>query len=92
MACLKVSIDGFDECGAFHRRDQMVEKALLVALKRRTRGGSRLGVQRAGLGGNTRGLQRGLEMGVDDLIGIGVAVVDRDLGRRQLMSNRICGE
>ena len=52
MPCRQVRLDGADQRGAFHGGDEMIEEALLVALEGRARGGFRLGVQRAGLGGN----------------------------------------
>jgi len=54
--------------------DEMVEEALLVALEGRPRGGFRLGVQSAGLRRNTRGLKGRLQVGVNDLIGIGMVL------------------
>ncbi|ARU03147.1 hypothetical protein LOKVESSMR4R_03924 (plasmid) [Yoonia vestfoldensis] len=89
VPCCKVRLDGADQRGTFHGGDEMVEEALLVALEGRTRGGFRLGVQRAGLRRNTRGLKRCLKVVVDDLVGIGVAVVYGDLSGAQLMDQHL---
>ena len=89
MTRRQVRLDGPDQRGAFHGRDEMVEETLLVALEGRARGGFRLGVQRAGLGDDTGSLQRCLEMGVNDLVGIRKTVIDRDLGRCQLMHQHL---
>ena len=80
MTRRQVRLDRADERGAFHGGDEVVEEALLVALESRARSGFRLRVQRTGLGGNSGRLQCGLQVGVDDLVGVGIAVVDRDLG------------
>ena len=39
MAGLQIALDRRDEAWDLHRRDQMIEEALLVGLKRRARGG-----------------------------------------------------
>ena len=89
MTRRQVRFDRADERGAFHGGDEMVEEALLVALEGRARGGFRLGVQGARLRRNTRGLKGSLEVVVNDLIGIGVAVIDRDLCGRQLVHQHL---
>ena len=47
MASRQIALDGGDQRGRLHRRDQMVEETLLGALEGRPRGGFGLRVQRA---------------------------------------------
>ena len=47
MAGGEIALDGGDQRGRLHRRDQMIEETLLGALESRARGGFGLAVQRA---------------------------------------------
>ncbi len=49
-----------------HRRDEMIEKALLVAFEGAFRGGFRLPVERAGVARDVGGFQRRFEISVND--------------------------
>ena len=84
-AGVEVGLDRADQRGALHGRQEMAEEALLGALE---------GAQRRGLGvpveGGTflhdaRGLERGFDVGVDDLERAGVGIVDAPLLVRELM-------
>ena len=79
MASSQIALDGGDQRGRLHRRDQMVEEALLGALEGRARGGFGLRVQRARFAGDVGRLQRGIEIVVDDAEGARIGVVDADL-------------
>ena len=70
---------GGDQRGRLHRRDEVIEEALLGALESRPRGGFGLGVQRARFAGDVGRLQRGVEIVVDDRERAGIGVVDADL-------------
>src|SRR3546814_8917238 len=63
----------------------MVEEALLVGFEGRSRGSLGVAVQGAFGTGDVGRLERRLDVLVDDLEGIGVRIVDRDLLRRQVM-------
>src|SRR3954465_5608855 len=64
----------------------MVEKALLVRFKGRAGGRLRMGVVGIAAGaGNVGGLERRLQVLVNDLERVGIGIVDRDLLRRELM-------
>ena len=92
MARLQIAGDRADQRRGFHRREQVPEKALLGALEGRAGGGFGLPVQRAGAAvaaGDVGGLHRGIQVVVDDGEGIGVAVVDADLLRGQLMVEQL---
>ena len=75
----EVRLDGADQRGALHRGQQVPEEALLGALEGRERGGlgvlveGRVPVDDAGR------LQGVLDIGVDDLEGAGIGVVDAPL-------------
>ena len=86
VARLQIPIDRSDEARNLHRRDQMIEKALLVGFERRTRGA--LGVAVIGpaaFAGDVGGFQGRGQIIVDDLEGAGVGVIDADLLRRELV-------
>src|SRR3546814_6721790 len=63
----------------------MVEEALLVGFEGRSRGSLGVAVQGAFGTGDVGRLERRLDVLVDDLEGIGVRIVDRDLLRRQVV-------
>ena len=63
----------------------MIQKALLVALEGAFGRRFRLAVQRAAGIGDIGGLQRRLQILVNDLKGFGIGVVDADLLRGQRM-------
>ena len=52
MARAKIALDGRDQRRRLHRRDEVIEEALLGALEGRARGGLGLRVQRAGRAGD----------------------------------------
>ena len=79
MARSQIALDGGDQRGRLHRRDQMVEETLLGALESRPRGGFGLRVQRARFAGDVGRLQRGVEIVVDDAERPGISVVNADL-------------
>ena len=84
MALLEIARDRGDQGRAFHRRQQMIEEALLVGFERRARGGLGVAVVGAAVGaGDVGGLQRLVEVLVDDLERVGIGVVDADLLGRQ---------
>ena len=86
VARLQIAINRSDEARDLHRRDQMVEEALLVGFESRARGA--LGVAvigSAALAGDVRGFQRCGQIIVNDLEGAGVSVIDADLLRRELV-------
>ena len=84
MAVLEIARDRGDQGRAFHRRQQMIEEALLVRFKRRAGGSLGVAVVRTAVGScDVGGLQRLVEVLVDDLKGVGIGVVDADLFRRQ---------
>ena len=68
-----------DQRRRLHRRDEVIEEALLGALERRARGGLGLRVQRAGRAGDVRRLHGRIEIVVDDAERPGIGVVDADL-------------
>ena len=66
----------------------MIEKALLIAFERAFGGGLRLAVQRAAFAGDVDRLERGFEVGMNDLEGERVRIVDADLfGREFVLDN-----
>ena len=83
MAVLQIRGNRFDERGRLHSRDQMVEKALLVAFERASGRGLGLGVQGAGLARHIGGFERCVQILVDDLKSVRIGVVDADLLRRK---------
>src|SRR6516165_8898167 len=85
MSLLEITVHGGDQGRSLHRRDQMIEEALLGALERRTRRRLGLAVERAGLAGDVSGLQRRIEIVVDDLERGRIGVVDADLLVGELM-------
>ena len=90
VTLLEIARDGGDQGRAFHRRQQMIEEALLVGFKGRARRGFSVAVVSAAVrSGDIRGLQRLVEILVNDLEGIGVGVVDADLLRRQLVLDHL---
>ena len=73
-----------DQRRAFHRRQQMIEEALLVRFEGRAGGGLGVAVVGAAVGaGDVGGLERRLQVLVNDLERVGIGIVDRDLLRRQ---------
>ena len=85
----EVAIDRCDQRGRLHRGDEVIEEALLGALEGRTRGGFGLPVQRALVAGDIGGLERGVEIIVDDAERSRVGVVDCDLLVAQAMFEQI---
>ena len=84
MAVLEIPRDRGDQGRAFHHRQEMIEETLLVGLKRRAGGRLGVAVVRAAVGsGDVGGLQRLVEVLVDDLEGVGIGVIDTDLLGRQ---------
>ena len=84
VARLQIAINRSDEARDLHRRDQMIEEALLVGFEGRTRGA--LGVAIIGLAalaGDVRGFQRRGQIIVNDLEGASVGIIDADLLRRE---------
>ena len=82
---VEVGLDRADQRGALHGGQQMAEEALLGALEGRQ--GGRLGVpvQRVLAVHDAGGLERLLDVAVDDLEGAGIRVVDTPLFGRQGM-------
>ncbi len=79
-----------DQRRRLHRGDQVREEPLLGGFEGRARGGLGLGVQRAALAGDVGGLQRRVEIVVDDLEGAGIGVVDADLlGRERVLDQLV---
>ena len=80
---VEIGLDRTDQARAFHGGQQMAEEALLGALEGRQ--GGRLGVpvQRVLAIDDAGGLQRLLDVAVDDLEGAGIGVVDAPLFRRE---------
>ena len=76
---LHVRLDGADQRGALHRGQQVAEEALLGALEGRQRGGLRVPVERGFPVDDAGRLQGLLDIGVDDLEGAGIGVVDAPL-------------
>ena len=86
MALLEIARDRGDQGRAFHRRQQMIEEALLVRFEGRARGGFGVAVVGAAVGaGDVGGLERLIQIAVDDLEGVGIGVVDADLLGREPM-------
>ena len=86
MAVLEIARDRGDQGRAFHRRQQVIEEALLVGFKGRARRGLGVAVVGAAVGAADVGsLQRLVEVLVDDLEGVGIGVVNADLFGRQLV-------
>ena len=79
MACVEVLLDGADKGGAFHACQQVPEEALLGALEGGERGGLGALVERILVLDDAGGFQRLVDVGVDDLEGLGIAVVDAPL-------------
>ena len=80
VTLLEIARDRGDQRRAFHRRQQMVEEALLVRFEGRARRGLGVPVVGAAVGaGDVGGLQRLIQVPVDDLKGVGIGVVDADL-------------
>ena len=86
---VKIALDRGDQRRRLHRGDQVVEEALLGALERRARRRLGLAVERPGLAGDIGGLQRGVEIVVDDLEGARIGVVDADLLGRELRARQL---
>ena len=76
----EVGLHRADERGALHRGEQVPEEALLAALEGGHRGGLRVLVPRGLLVDDAGGLERLLDVVVDDLEGARVGVVDAPLG------------
>ena len=86
----KVRLGASDQRRRLHRCKQMTEEALLRPFERRSRGGFGLRIERRGatiLAGlrHAGGLQRRVEILVDNLERAGIGVVDANLLRRQRM-------
>ena len=80
----KSRFDRGDEARDLHRRNQMIEEALLVALEGRTRGGLGISViGLAALAGDVGGFQRRGQIIVDDLEGARISVIDAGLLLRE---------
>ena len=75
----KIALDRRDQRRRLHRGDEVIEKALLGAFERRSRGGLGLAVQRSGFAGDIRRLESRVEIVVDDGEGASIRVIDRDL-------------
>ena len=82
---VEIGLDGTDEARALHGGQQMAEEALLGALEGREC--CRLGVAVEGIAvlHDAGRLERHLEVGVNDLEGLGIGIVDAPLFRRQRM-------
>ena len=84
MAGIEIARERGDQRRAFHRRQQMIEEALLVRFKGRARGGFGVAVVGAAVGaGDVGGFERRVQVLVNDLERVGIGIVDRDLLRRQ---------
>ena len=83
MAGFEIALDRGDQRRRLHRRDEMIEEALLGALEGRARGGLGLGVQRAAGARDVGGLEGGVEIVVDDAERARIGVVDAALLRRE---------
>src|SRR3546814_3174904 len=92
VARVEVAIDGGEQRRRLHRRDEVVEEALLGALERRARGGLRMTVQGAAFARDVRGLERRGQIVVNDLEGAGIGVVDADLLRAERSEERRVGK
>ena len=79
MAVPQIALDGGDQRGRLHRRDEMIEEALFCRFKRGPGRGLRLRVQRAGRAGDVRRPHGGVEIVMDDTEGAGIGVIDADL-------------
>ena len=82
MAGVQIALQRGDQGRAFHRRQQMIEEALLVQFKGRARRGLGVAVVGAAVGaGDVGSLERRLQVPVNDLERVGIRIVDRDLLR-----------
>ena len=81
----EIGLDRADQRRALHGRDEVIEEPLLVGLEGGVRGGLGLAVERAPVARDVRGLQRGVEILMDDLEGAGIGVIDADLLGRELV-------
>ena len=70
VAALEIGGDRPQQRRRLHRRDEVIEKALLVALEGAFGGGLGLSVQRAAFARDVDGLERRFEVGVNDLEGL----------------------
>lgn len=68
-ALCKIVLDRADQRGHLHRRDEVIEKALLIGLERGMRCGVGLAIQGAPIAGDVRGLQGRAQVLMDDLKG-----------------------
>ena len=75
----EVGLDRADQARALHGGEQMAEEALLGALECRERGRLGVAVQRVLAIDDAGGLERLLDVPVDDLEGVGIGVVDAPL-------------
>ena len=89
MAGSEIAIDRFDQRRRLHRGDQVIEETLLGALEGGARGGFGLGVQRAGIAGDVRRLQRRVEIVVNDAERAGIGIVNADLLVGELVLDQI---
>ena len=89
MAGLEIALDRGDQRRGLHRGDEVIEEALLGALEGRAGGRLGLAVQRPGLAGDVGGLQRRVQVVVDDLEGARIGVVDADLLGRELVLDQL---
>ena len=89
MARFEIALDRGDQRRRLHRRNEMIEEALLGAFEGRARGRLGLAVQRPGLAGDIGGLERRIQVVVDDLERGGIGVVDANLLGRELMLDQL---
>ena len=82
---VEIGLDRTDQARALHGGQQMAEKALLGALEGRERGRLGVPVERRLAVDDAGGLERLLDVAVDDLEGAGIGVVDAPLFGRQGM-------
>ncbi len=92
MPLIEIALDRLDQRRAFHRGQEMVEEALLVGFEGRVGGGFGVAVQGTLGAGDVDRLERRLDVLVDDLEGVGVGVVDRDLLARQGVLDDLVGD
>ena len=81
----EVGVDGAEERRALHGGEEVSEEALLGGLEGRDRGGLGVAVEGLLAVDDAGGLEGILDVGVDDLEGVGVGVVDAPLLRGERM-------
>jgi hypothetical protein len=89
MAGAEIALDRGDQRRSLHRGDEMIEEALLGALERRACGRLGLAVQRPDVAGDIGGLQRRVQVVVDDLEGARIGVIDANLLGRELVLDEL---